>query len=70
MDLCCADCDAPHDLDLGPDDGTCLICGGPLIEDESERETVGMSFKKAMVEAVAKGLEKAGPAPEKDHEPN
>lgn len=61
MSLACKDCDAPHDLDMGPDDGTCMICGGDLIEDEKERELVGAGgFKKNLVEAVATGLEKAG----------
>jgi hypothetical protein len=41
--LACKECNAPHDLDMGPDEGVCMICGGDLIEDESERELVGGS---------------------------
>lgn len=63
MALACKDCDAPHDLDLGPDDGTCIVCGGALIEDEAERELVGgTGFNKAVVEAVADGLTAAAVA--------
>lgn len=61
--LACAVCDAPHDLDMGPDDGTCMICGGDLIEDESERGLVGRSaFTKTMTEVVAEGMAKAAAA--------
>ena len=36
--LACLDCNALHDFDLGPDDGTCVVCGGKLAEDETERD--------------------------------
>lgn len=65
MNLYCAFCDAPHDVDLGPDDGTCMICGGPLIQDEKEREEVAASFAKAIVGAVEDGMLKAGFATDK-----
>lgn len=55
--LYCAACDAPHDVDLGPDEGTCLICGGPLIEDETERAVVGPeAFGRRLTTVVADGL--------------
>jgi hypothetical protein len=57
MSLYCATCDAPHDVDLAPDTGDCVGCGGPLIEDETERELVGPRAQaQAMVEAVNDGL--------------
>jgi hypothetical protein len=61
VSLACADCDAPHDLDLGPDDGTCIVCGGTLIQDEKERGEVGLRGKvlaQAIVEAVNDGIAK------------
>lgn len=62
MALACADCDAPHDFDLGPDDGTCVICGGPLVEDKTERDEVVGGAGKAIVTAVNDGLIKAAVA--------
>lgn len=57
MSLACSDCDAPHDFDLGPDDGTCIICGGNLVEDQKERELVGgKALVNAVVGAVNDGL--------------
>jgi hypothetical protein len=56
MNLFCASCNAPHDLDMAPDEGTCLICGGPLVEDLSEREAVQGGLGKAVVTAVNDGL--------------
>lgn len=55
--LYCANCKAPHDIDLAPDTGECVICGGPLIEDETERGEVGPDVVASrMVEAVNDGL--------------
>lgn len=55
--LACAECNAPHDFDLGPDDGTCVICGGPLIEDEQERELVGpKGVVKNLTDTMAQSL--------------
>lgn len=56
--LACAACGALHDFDLGPDDGTCIVCGGKLIEDEIEREEVegNKGFNKGVVDAVTGGL--------------
>lgn len=55
--LYCASCDAPHDVDLAPDTGECVACGGPLIEDEVERGQVGpQATARAMVEVVNDGL--------------
>lgn len=57
MGLYCASCDAPHDVDLGVDEGVCMICGEPLIEDDSERPAVGPSaFGRKLVDAVVAGL--------------
>ena len=57
MPLYCASCDMPHDVDLAPDTGECVGCGGPLIEDETERDEVGPSAQaRAMVEVVNDGL--------------
>lgn len=35
----CAVCNTPHDYDLGPEEGICLVkgCNGPLIELFSEK---------------------------------
>jgi hypothetical protein len=55
--LYCASCDAPHDVDLAPDTGECVICGGPLIEDEKERGEVGPdAVASRMVEVVNDAL--------------
>lgn len=54
--LYCAICDAPHDLDMAPDEGTCLICGGSLVEDPNERELVTGGLQRAVVTAVNDGL--------------
>lgn len=54
--LACSICDAPHDFDLSPDDGTCIICGGALVEDPKEREEVTSSLQRAVVGAVTDGL--------------
>ena len=57
MILSCATCDAPHDVDLAPDEGVCIICGGPLVEDESERALVGPeAFGRRLVTTVSDGL--------------
>jgi hypothetical protein len=58
--LYCAACDAPHDVALEPDLGVCVICGGKLIEDESERAeaTSGAKFAQAIVDTVNDGLAK------------
>lgn len=58
--LYCASCDAPHDVDLAPDTGECVICGGPLIEDEAERTvvTARKGFTDAVVGAVNDGMAK------------
>ncbi len=57
MPLACSTCDAPHDFDLGPDDGTCVICGGDLIEDVKERKLVGdQGLQRAMVDTVSEAL--------------
>lgn len=63
-DLACADCKALHDFDLAPDTGLCIICGGNLVEDETEREEVGAgAFKaglKEVVQTVNESLATAG----------
>jgi hypothetical protein len=57
MALYCSSCDMPHDIDLSPDTGECIACGGPLIEDETERGQVGPSVQAAkLVTAVNDGL--------------
>ena len=57
-DLACADCGALHDFDLAPDTGTCIVCGGPLVEDAAERELVGgHAFRNALEEAAARANE-------------
>lgn len=58
MSLYCAGCNAPHDVDLAPDTGECVLCGARLIEDEQERAEVtsGRGFTQAMVEAANDGL--------------
>ena len=60
--LFCASCDAPHDLDMAPDEGTCMICGGPLVEDLAEREEVVGGAARALVTAVNDGLAAAAVA--------
>lgn len=62
MALACADCDVPHDLDMAPDEGTCLVCGGPLVEDKKERAEVTGGLQKALVTAVNDGLAAAAVA--------
>jgi hypothetical protein len=58
-DLACLACGAVHDFDLGPDDGTCIVCGGKLAEDESERELVqGKGLAEAVVDSVNDGIAK------------
>ncbi len=54
--LYCASCDAPHDIDLAPDTGECIICGGPLIEDESERGLVGPSARDNLLRESVRGI--------------
>jgi hypothetical protein len=57
VSLYCSACDAPHDVDLAPDTGECVICGGPLIEDEAERGEVGPSaVARRLVTTVNDGL--------------
>lgn len=57
MALYCERCDMSHDVELAPDTGECVGCGGPLIEDESERGEVGPQAQaRAMVEIVNDGL--------------
>jgi hypothetical protein len=56
MALACADCGVVHDFDMGPDDGECLVCKGPLVENKSEREKVVGGLERAIVGAVADGL--------------
>lgn len=51
--LACADCKALHDFDLAPDTGTCIVCGGNLVEDETEREEVGVGALRAGLKEVA-----------------
>ena len=67
MNLYCATCDVPHDLDLGPDEGVCLVCGGPLVEDPKERELVyGSDTQRVIADAGAAAIEKLNarrPAP-------
>ena len=61
MNLYCKDCNCPHDLDMAPDEGTCLICGSDLIEDPIERELVGgRAFTRGIVEVVGNALETCG----------
>lgn len=55
MDLFCKACNAPHDFDEGPDEGICLICGGPLVEDPEERG-IAATISEKMVTAVNDGL--------------
>jgi len=51
--LACANCKALHDFDLAPDTGECIVCGGPLVEDETEREEVGIgAFRAGLKEVV------------------
>jgi hypothetical protein len=57
MALYCESCDMPHDVELAPDTGECVGCGGPLIEDETERGEVGPRAQaRAMVDVVNDGL--------------
>lgn len=58
MSLFCKSCKAPHDLDMGPDDGTCMICGDKLVEDEGEADAVENGAARATVEAVNDGMVK------------
>lgn len=51
--LVCSDCDAVHDVDLAPDEGACVVCGGALIEDASERGEVGPGAFRAGLKEVA-----------------
>jgi hypothetical protein len=51
--LACADCDAVHDVNLAPDTGTCVVCGGPLVEDKRERAEVGAGAYRAGLKEVA-----------------
>jgi len=55
MDLYCKSCNAPHDFDEGPDEGICLICGGPLVEDPEERG-IAVTISETMVQTVTDGL--------------
>ncbi len=34
--LRCDECGQEHDLDVAPDEGACLGCGGPLVEDDED----------------------------------
>jgi hypothetical protein len=58
-DLACLECGAVHDVDLAPDTGECIVCGGRLAHDETEREAVyGRGMTEAIVESVNDGIAK------------
>ena len=55
--LVCATCCTAHDFDFAPDTGECIVCGGFLIEDESERGLVGGKvLTRVITDAVTDGL--------------
>lgn len=50
----CSNCDKQHDFDAGPDVGSCLFCGGFLIESASEAINIAQNFSQLIQEAYVK----------------
>lgn len=72
MALACSVCDAPHDFDLTPDDGTCVVCGGALTEDPKERALVCILPKadKRVAKAILEGVDPKTVVQDQEHEEN
>lgn len=57
IDLVCRECGAVHDVELAPDTGECIVCGGALIQDETERELVGpQGISKNLTDTFAESM--------------
>lgn len=48
MALFCIGCGAIHDFDLALDDGTCIVCGDDLVEDENELPDPEVQMKEVL----------------------
>ena len=65
--LYCYKCNKEHDQDTAPDEGKCLHCNGPLVENKSEINAVRERVSDALFElnqrmkiARAKGRSTSG----------
>lgn len=58
--MTCVNCFAVHDLDRGPDEGTCLDCGGTLQETPGEVSSGLYSATKQSIEAFVAWAQKQG----------
>ena len=48
MSLYCIACRTDHDYDLMLDDGTCIVCGDQLVEDDEELPSVETQMQEVL----------------------
>ncbi|MBV8068268.1 MAG: hypothetical protein JO270_00085, partial [Acidobacteriaceae bacterium] len=64
MALTCTDCGIEHDLDEAPDIGTCVACGGDLVEDDQPRVDRAARMRELMTETIRNLAAARGVTPE------